>query len=120
MDEWNKKSNEQLAEIIGESVKGRRLQKNISQDELSELSGVSKASITRFETGKGNISLLNLLSIMKALEMAEELKAIFKMPETSPALLAKANLKKTKERVRRSKKSKETDENWQWGEDQHE
>jgi hypothetical protein len=58
------------------------------------------------------------LSIFKALGLADELKLIFKKPEASPALLAKAILKKTQERVRRPKKSHgATEENWEWGED---
>jgi predicted transcriptional regulator len=115
---WAEKSNAKLLEMIGESVRGRRLQLNISQGALSTLSGVSKTSITRFETGKGNISLSNLLSILKTLEMVDELKIIFKKPESSPALLAKALSKKTQERVKRSRNIPEkVSENWQWGED---
>lgn len=118
MKDWNKLEDIQLSEIIGKSVKGRRLLKNISQDELAELSGVSRPSIIRFETGKGNISLMNLISILKALDIANELKVIFKGIEESPALLSKATSKKTQERVRWSKKAKvEEDETWEWEED---
>jgi transcriptional regulator with XRE-family HTH domain len=66
-----------LIKIIGSYVKQRRLQKNISQVELAERSGISMASITRFETGKGNISLQNLISILKILGLADELKVFF-------------------------------------------
>ena len=118
MKDWNKLENIQLAEIIGESIKGRRLLKNVSQDELAELSGVSRPSIIRFETGKGNISLMNLLAILKALDMANELKTIFRGREDSPALLSKATSKKTQERVRWSKRVKmEEDKIWEWEED---
>ena len=118
MKDWNKKENMQLTKIIGNSIGGRRVLKNISQEELSELSGVSRPSIIRFETGRGNISLMNLLSILKALDMANELKTIFKRREESPALLAKATSKKVQKRVRWSKRSKIIeDESWQWEED---
>lgn len=118
MEDWNKLEDIRLIEIIGESVRGRRLLKNISQDELAEMSGVSRPSIIRFETGKGNISLMNLLSILKALGMANELKAIFKGAEESPALLSKAKSKKNQERARWSKKAKvEEDSAWVWEED---
>lgn len=121
MGSWNEKSNQELLRLLGSSLKGRRLQKDISQEELSELSGVSKPSITRLETGKGNISLLNLLSILKSMEMADELKLIFKNPEASPSLLSKGRWKKMKERVGRPRgNDKETDQNWTWGEDKNE
>ena len=66
-----------LIKVIGSYVKQRRLQKNISQVELAERSGISMASITRFETGKGNISLQNLISILQILGLADELNAFF-------------------------------------------
>ncbi len=115
---WNQESNKRLLEIIGHSMKARRLTREISQEELAKLSGVSHASIARFETGKGNISIQNLLLVMKALGIADELKVIFKESEVSPSLLAKATTKKTKERVRRSKKSKlASEKDWKWGDE---
>jgi predicted transcriptional regulator len=115
---WNKEKNASLLEIIGLSMKGKRLSREISQAELAKNSGVSLASIARLETGKGNISLSNLLLIMKALEMADELKIIFKDLEFSPSLLAKASTKKTRERVRKSYKEKKSkSSSWKWGDE---
>jgi transcriptional regulator with XRE-family HTH domain len=115
---WNKQTNARLLEIIGRSMKARRVAKEISQEELARLSGVSHASIARFETGKGNISLENLLLIMKSLEMVDELKIIFKDSESSPSLLAKATTRKTRERVRKSQKTKESKSMvWKWGDE---
>jgi transcriptional regulator with XRE-family HTH domain len=118
MLEWNKESNKRLLELIGSSIKGRRIQQEISQEELAVLSGVSHASIVRLETGKGNIALQNLLSILKSLKIADELKMIFREPETSPSMLAKATSKKTRMRVRKSQSNtKESSKEWKWGED---
>ena len=117
MEEWDKKSNAQILKVIGASIKGRRVQNEKSQQELSKLSGVSKASITRLETGKGNISLTNLISIAKALGIANELQLVFKSPEVSPAQLAKAKLGKIRQRVRNSKKDVSADANWRWGDE---
>ena len=85
MNDWNKLESLQLIEMIGESIKGRRRLKNMSQNDLAERSGVSSPSISRLETGKGNISSTGLLSILKALGMANKLKTIFKSREKSPA-----------------------------------
>ena len=116
--EWNKESNKRLLEIIGKSIKGLRIRRAISQEDLSQISGVSHASITRLETGRGNISLQNLLSILKSLEVADELKTIFREPESSPSLLAKSSSKKVKSRVRKShSQPKKSTTEWKWGED---
>jgi len=115
---WNKETTSRLLEVIGQSVKARRVANEISQEALAKLSGVSQASIVRFETGKGNISLENLLLILKALEMADELKVIFKEKEIAPSLLAKATTKKTKERFRKSQKNSELKSTaWKWGDE---
>lgn len=118
--DWNKEATSRLLEAIGKAVKARRVAKEISQDALAKLSGVSHASIARFETGKGNISLVNLLAILKAMEMADELEIIFKDKEISPTQLAKAKTKKTKERerVRKSQKISELKSTaWKWGDE---
>lgn len=89
----------ELIKMIGKSAKIRRLQKNISQEKLAELCGISLASITRFETGRGNISLQNLLSILKVLDMSDAFKAIFVNPDEDES-------RKITERVKWSKKRK--------------
>jgi len=115
---WNQATNKQLLQIIGHSLKLRRLSRELSQQELSKLSGVSLASIARFEKGKGNISLKNLLLIMQSLGIADELKIIFNELEASPSQIAKATTKKTRERVRKSRKEKQILGNvWKWGDE---
>ncbi len=116
--DWNNETTTRLLKVIGQSVKARRVTKELSQEALAKLSGVSHASIARFETGKGNISLENLLLILKALEIADELKIIFKDKDVSPSLLAKATTKKTKERVRKSQNKSELKSTaWKWGDE---
>ena len=102
MNEWNKENEGDLLKMIGTAAKLRRLQKNISQEKLAELSGISIASITRFETGRGNISLQNLLSIFKILDMSDTFKAIFIGEGESEMPSARV-----KERVKWSKKLQE-------------
>ena len=114
VNKWTGENTYRLLYLIGESVKTRRLQRNISQTELSKLSGVSLNSITRFETGKGNITLYNLINILKVLDMTEALESVFSNTSISPSLLAKAARKnEVQQRVRRAK-SKNEDDNSQW------
>jgi transcriptional regulator with XRE-family HTH domain len=90
---------EELIKTIGRSAKLRRLKKNISQEELAKLCGISIASITRFETGRGNISLQNLLAIFDELGMTEEFKLLFNMTDENL-------LKKSNDRVKWSQRNK--------------
>lgn len=57
-------------------VKKIRLRKNITQQQLSEMSNVSYGSIKRFEQ-TGQISLLSLTQIAIALGCVDEIKNIF-------------------------------------------
>lgn len=52
---------------LGQKVRFERIKKNLSQDELAELVGLSKQSISALETGVSNLKFTNLYSIAKAL-----------------------------------------------------
>lgn len=60
--------NKQL-KLIGINIKAERLKKNLSQEQLSELTNISIPTISLIETGKQNTSILNLIEIAKALEV---------------------------------------------------
>lgn len=55
-----------------------RKRKKVSQKRLSELSGVSYASIRRFEN-TGDISLCSLVKIAMALQLYDDLDKLFEM-----------------------------------------
>lgn len=117
--DWNKLNNQALLTLIGESIQLRRVKALLSQDDLARLSGVSVASIARLETGKGNLSLSNLLSLLKALSMGNELAVVFAQP-ASPLELADRLSGKPRERVRSPRKKPEAaaSPDWKWGDEQ--
>jgi transcriptional regulator with XRE-family HTH domain len=66
-----------LIKLIAKSVRQRRLLKNISQEKLADLCGISLASITRLETGRGNISLNGLIAVLSVLDMKDAISEVF-------------------------------------------
>ena len=62
---------------IVERAKKKRKQMKISQKELSQKSGVTYASIRRFES-TGEISLTSLLKIAHALDALKDFENLFK------------------------------------------
>lgn len=68
---------EELNKKIALRVRNIRKRRSISQEKLASMSGVSYGSIKRFET-TGQISLLSLTKIAMALDVADELRDIFK------------------------------------------
>lgn len=61
---------------LSRRVRRIRKRRKISQERLSEMSGVSYGSVKRFES-TGNISLLSLTKIAIALDLAEEIRNMF-------------------------------------------
>ncbi len=63
-------TNEELIQII----KSRKEILAVNQEYLAELSGIGTATLKRFESGKGNITLKNLQKIADVLGLAVRLE----------------------------------------------
>lgn len=68
-----------ITEHLVEREKQRRKKMNLSQKDLALKSGVSYASIRRFES-IGEISLNSLIKIANVLECLDDFNVLFKMP----------------------------------------
>ena len=71
-----------IAKRMADDLRKRRIEKNITRDQLAEQSGVAVSNIVRFEQ-KGLISLRNLISLAMALGYTSELKNVFAQPKYS-------------------------------------
>lgn len=54
---------------LGQKIRYERIKKNLSQDDLADLVGLSKQSISALETGVSNLKFTNLYNIAKALNL---------------------------------------------------
>ena len=54
---------------IGDNMRTVRKQRGYSQEEFADIVGFSRSYYTEIETGKRNISVLNLTKILKALNV---------------------------------------------------
>ena len=55
---------------IGDNIRIARKQKGYSQEEFADIAGFSRSYYTEVETGKRNISILNLIKIIEALKVS--------------------------------------------------
>jgi transcriptional regulator with XRE-family HTH domain len=69
-----------LLNIIAKKAKSRRLQLNLKRATLSKRSGISEASLKRFETC-GQISLERLLKLAQALSCLDDFETLFPKAE---------------------------------------
>lgn len=99
--EYMSSLNEEILKDLGERLKQQRLNLNLTSKELAEKSGVSMRTINGFERGEKNISLLNLLELLRALGLVDNLKELIpKLPAISPLQMMELEKKKRK-RVRK-------------------
>lgn len=95
---WTSMSDPAILQELSRRLKELRLRRDIQQKELAENSGVSLGFIQRFERGE-NISVLNLLKIMRQLDLLENLEQLIPEQPISPMLLKKIQMKKSRKRA---------------------
>ncbi len=77
-----------LAEI-GVRLKRRRLNRNLTQQEVAEQAGLTRMTVGEFERGASS-SMLTLVRILRVLEALDELESF--LPDTGPSPLQLAKL----------------------------
>ncbi len=82
LDNYTLDNVDDIAKIIAEDFRKRRIEKNLTREQVAEKSGVALGNIVRFEQ-KGLISLNNLIGIALAMGYASEMKGIFAEPKYS-------------------------------------
>jgi transcriptional regulator with XRE-family HTH domain len=65
---WNTKDS-QLLQEIGNNIRNIRKECGYSQEEFADIAGFGRSYVTEIETGKRNISMLNLIKIIRALNV---------------------------------------------------
>lgn len=73
---------DEIAMEMANDFRRRRIEKNLTRDDVAEKSGVAVSNIVRFEQ-KGLISLKNLIGLAMALEYTSEIKNVFSQPKYS-------------------------------------
>ena len=90
---------------LGEMIRSKRLDMNVTQAEIAEHTGVSESVVKRLEAGKP-VSSENLTKILMALSMLKDLLNLYEKPEISLKERFELQQKKAKtQRYRASKKS---------------
>jgi len=56
-------------EKLGDNIRSARKKRGFSQEEFADIAGFSRSYYTEIETGKRNISILNLIKILEALKV---------------------------------------------------
>ncbi len=82
LDQYTFENADDIAMKLAQDFRSRRIEKNLTREQIAEKSSVALSNIVRFEQ-KGLISLKNLIGIAMALEYTSEIKSIFEEPKYS-------------------------------------
>lgn len=61
--------NKEIQKLIGERIHTVRNIKNLKQNDLEFLTGIDTADISKYESGKGNLTLKTLMKFANALQV---------------------------------------------------
>ncbi|MBV4460350.1 helix-turn-helix domain-containing protein [Pseudomonas sp. COR58] len=81
-----RKSDEAIAAQLGESLRERRLRKDITQDQLAERVGVSTPTIQKLEKGRGTLQLL--IAVLREFDALDLLSSLIEPARASPLTAA--------------------------------
>lgn len=82
LDNYTLDNSEDIAKEIASNFRKRRIEKNLTREQVAESSNVAVSNIVRFEQ-KGLVSLKNLIGMAMALGYTAELRSLFAQPKYS-------------------------------------
>lgn len=82
LDNYTLDNADDIARWMADDFRKRRIEKNLTREQVAEQSGVAVSNIVRFEQ-KGLISLKNLIGIAIVMGYTSEIKNLFAQPKYS-------------------------------------
>ena len=115
MEFTNTLSDNAVLALLGERISTHRLNKNLTQAQLAKEAGVSHSTLTRIEAGDAS-NTTNLIRVLRALGILENLEQVVPEPGVSPIQQLKLD-GKARQRARQPTTSKKTESAsgpWAW------
>ncbi len=93
--ELKRMTDDMIIKAIGEYIRSVRLERNLTQEQLGDRSGVHRTTIRDLELGKRS-TLLTLIQVLRSLDQLQTLKNFKVSKELSPLELAKLEINERK------------------------
>ena len=106
-------SDEALLQELGHRIARLRLERNLTQAQLAEQSGISKRTLERLEAGAAATQLSLVLRVLRQLDLLERLDLLLPEPKPSPIALLRQQ-EGDRKRASRRPPLKPTAP-WSWG-----
>ena len=89
---WQEMADPAIVEKIGKNLRQMRLNKNISQAQLAEMSGINRVTISRIESGS-DTTLTTVVQILRALGRLDIFNVFVEEAQISPLQVLKMKKK---------------------------
>lgn len=80
LEDYALESEADIALKLAEDFRRRRIEKNLTREEMAQMAGIAVSNLVRFEQ-KGLISLKNLIALAMALGYSSEINNLFATPK---------------------------------------
>lgn len=80
LEGYTLESEDDIALKLAEDFRHRRIEKNLTREEMAQMAGIAVSNLVRFEQ-KGLISLKNLIALAMALGYSSEINNLFVTPK---------------------------------------
>jgi len=118
MAKYNQMTDDRVLEQLGERLSRYRLDRNVTQADLASEAGVHKNTVFRLEAGEST-QTKNLVRVLRALGLLEQLEALVPEPTPSPLKLLDAMEQQRKRAVSKSEQQSDSESpGWTWADDQ--
>jgi len=98
---------------LGQRIARLRIDRNLSQSGLAQMSGVGKRTLERLENGT-QVQTRSLIRVLRSLEQLDALNIL--LPEADLRPMEALSFKgKSRKRVSRSRKKSDASKTWTWG-----
>ena len=112
-EDWYSMSDKSLADAIGHFVKHNRLQKNLSQEEVSKSANISRSTLSLLERGE-TVTVSTLLQVLRVLNLFHIMDVFRVQKQISPIALAKLEREERKRASNKQKDTKDSSEESDW------
>jgi len=109
-------SDEAVLAELGRRLARTRLERNISQAQLGEEAGVSRATVERLEAGEP-VKSTGLIRVLRALDLLEALDRLVPEPLPSPVERLKMRGRERQRARGGSSQTRPSAKPWRWGEE---
>jgi putative transcriptional regulator len=101
MSNWYALTDREILSEWGKRIRLARMEKDFTQQQLAERSGLNRTTIRDVEAGKSG-NLLSIIALFRAMDLLQQLENVLPGVAESPVL---ERLKLERQRVRSSRKS---------------